>query len=114
MSTETHVYKLLAAPDWAAAQAAGITATALDEGDGYVHLSTRAQVAETARLHYANKAETRLLRFAVSELPPLKWEPSRGGQLFPHLYGALEIAKAEAVWMLALDADGVPCMPEDL
>ena len=110
---ETYVYKLLTADDWATASALGVTATEIDEADGYVHLSTRAQAAETARLHFAGRGPVRLLRFAVADLPELTWEPSRGGQLFPHLYAPLEVSLAEAAWHLMPDAAGVPRMPEE-
>jgi len=110
---EIHVYKLLTGQDWKAAARMGITCTALDEADGYVHLSSRAQVAETARLHFAGAEGVRLLRFAVADLPPLKWEPSRGGQLFPHLYAPLDVSMADAVWQLLAGPDGALRLPED-
>lgn len=109
-----HVYKLLTAADAKAARASGFTDTALDRGDGYVHLSTVDQVGETARLHYAGEAEAELFMFPVSALAPLKWEVSRGGQLFPHLYGRLELAAAARDWQLALSDDGTPVMPGGL
>lgn len=110
---ETHVYKLLTGADWKAAAAMGVTCTEIDETDGYVHLSSRAQVTETARLHFAGAEGVRLLRYAVADLPPLKWEASRGGQLFPHLYGPLEVSLAEAVWQLLPGPDGQFRFPED-
>lgn len=110
---DIHVYKLLTGADWKAASAMGVTCTELDERDGYVHLSTRVQVAETARLHFAGAEGVRLLRFAVADLPPLKWEPSRGGQLFPHLYAPLEVSLADAVWQLLPGPDGALRLPED-
>jgi len=110
---ETHVYKLLTGADWQAACGMGVTCTELDERDGYVHLSTRAQVVGTARLHFAGAEGVRLLRFDVGDLPPLKWEPSRGGQMFPHLYAPLEVSLAEAVWQLLPGADGALRLPED-
>jgi len=115
--TETLIYKILGAPDWVAAQAAGYPSTALDVGDGYVHLSTRAQVGQTLALHYKNAHATRLLEYSLADLAgvgEVKWEPSRGGDLFPHLYGQLPIALALRVWILENDADGVPILPEDL
>jgi uncharacterized protein (DUF952 family) len=112
-SSETHVYKLLTGDDWKAAEIFGVTCAEVDEKDGYVHLSTRAQVTETARLHFAGADGVRLLRFAVADLPPLKWEPSRGGQMFPHLYAPLEVSLAEAVWHLMRGADGMLRFPED-
>ena len=68
---ETHVYKLLTGDDWQAASASGVTSVPIDQQDGYVHLSTRAQVEETARLHFASAKGIRLLRFAVADLPLL-------------------------------------------
>ncbi len=111
--THTHIYKLLTQPDWETAKAAGATATALDRTDGYVHLSSRDTVAETAKLHYAGQEDVVLLEFAIADLPPLKWEPSRGGILFPHLYGGLEIKRACRQWVLAQDSRGTPVLPED-
>lgn len=112
-TAETHVYKLLTGADWRTASELGVTATELDQKDGYVHLSSRAQVSETARLYYTGAAGVRLLRFAVADLPPLAWEPSRGGQLFPHLYAPLEVSLADAVWQLLPGADGVLRFPEE-
>ena len=107
------VYKLLTEEDWRAAEAAGHTATALDVADGYVHLSTRAQLAETARRHFSGQGRVMLLKFAPDALPPLRWEASRGGDLFPHLYAPLTIADAERRWWLEPGADEAPCLPED-
>ena len=92
MLQQTRVYKILSAPDWAQAEQLGYTQTALDEGDGYVHLSTRAQVAETLSLHYPGQTDVRLLEYIAEEMSgPIRWEESRGGQLFPHLYATLQI-----------------------
>lgn len=108
------VYKLLTEPDWARAQASGITATALDIADGYVHLSGKTQLRETARRYYSGQARVRLLRFDPAKLGDIRWEESRGGDLFPHLYGALEIAMASAGWWLVPGPDGAPDIPEDV
>lgn len=113
MTTE-FVYKLLTADDWQNAQNTGETAAAIDLQDGYVHLSTASQVAETASLHFNGAESARLLEFKVLSLTPLTWEESRGGQSFPHLYGPLEIAKADRMWTLQLDYGGSPIMPEDI
>lgn len=108
------VYKLLTEEEWQAAETAGHAASALDRADGYVHLSTGKQLAETARRHFSGRGRIRLLAFDSGALAPLRWEPSRGGDLFPHLYGPLEIGKAQASWWLEPGADGVPPLPEDL
>ncbi len=107
------VYKLLTEADWATAEVSGATTTALDLADGYVHLSTSAQVRETARRYYSGQARVRLLQFVAATLGDLRWEKSRGGDLFPHLYGALEISKADGSWWLSPGPDGVPVFPED-
>lgn len=108
------VYKLLTEADWALAEASGATDTALDRADGYVHLSTKAQVRETARRYYSGQARVRLLRFDLATLGDIRLEESRGGDLFPHLYGALEIARATGSWWLVPGPDGAPVIPEDV
>lgn len=115
--TDTRVYKILSAPDWAVAEAEGAPRTALDVGDGYVHLSTRAQVGQTLALHYKGAADVRLLEYDTADLTQhgeLKWEASRGGDLFPHLYGQLPIASAKRRWTLLTGSQGIPQLPEDL
>jgi len=107
------VYKLLTEADWAAAEAAGATSVPLDLADGYVHLSTRTQVHETARRYYSGLPRTRLLRFQPGSLGDIRWEKSRGGDLFPHLYGPLEVARADAAWWLVPGTDGTPVFPGD-
>ena len=111
--TASHVYKLLRDAEWCAAEEAGVTNVPLDREDGYVHLSTAEQVADTARLYFAGLEGVRLLRFPVDRLPPLKWEKSRGGKLFPHLYAPLDVIKSDAVWRLRAGADGILIMPEE-
>jgi uncharacterized protein (DUF952 family) len=106
----TRVYKILTADAWAAARRAGrFDGAGIDLADGYIHLSTAAQAPETARLHFAGQAGLVLLRIDADALgAALKWEPSRGGHLFPHLYGALDPALVEAATPIPLGADGVP------
>src|SRR5262245_39930962 len=87
------IYKLLAAREWAAAQAAGVfRGPAVDLADGYVHFSTAEQVVETAARHFAGQRGLLLLAVDTDRLgEDLRWEPSRGGALFPHLYGPMPI-----------------------
>jgi uncharacterized protein (DUF952 family) len=108
------VYKILAADAWAAPTRAGrFEGAGIDLADGYIHLSTARQAPETARLHFAGQANLVLLRIDADRLgAALKWEPSRGGQLFPHLYGALDCALVEAVAPVPLGPDGVPQLGE--
>lgn len=115
MLHRTFVYKILSAEDWETAQRLGYSQTALDEGDGYVHLSTRGQIAETLSLHYAGREGVHLLEYVEEEMNGvMRWEESRGGQLFPHLYSPLRIAEAKRTWALSLDANGTPCLPDDI
>ena len=115
--TDSHIYKILSPADWPVAETKGVSATALDEGDGYVHLSTGAQVGQTLALHYKGVDRVRLLGYRLSDLEAmgeLRWEPSRGDDLFPHLYGDLQISKAEHIWVLKLDSNNIPVLPERL
>jgi uncharacterized protein (DUF952 family) len=108
------VYKIAARADWEAAQLAGaFEGAAIDLRDGYIHLSTAAQAPQTARLHFAGQAGLVLLQIDAAALGgALKWEPSRGGALFPHLYGPLDCEMVEAVSQIALDDSGVPQLGE--
>lgn len=87
------IFKIFRAPEWEALQATGRTAGApIDLADGYIHFSTSEQVAETAAKYFAEVS--RLVLVAVEADPlgdDLKWEPSRGGALFPHLYRDLTL-----------------------
>lgn len=110
----TSVYKIVSGAEWAAAEAAGVfRGAAIDLADGYIHLSTAGQAPTTARLHFAGQAGLVLVRLTAERLgSDLRWEPSRGGALFPHLYAPLDCALAEAVTPIPLDADGAPLLGE--
>ena len=110
----SRIYKILARDEWAAAQAAGAFAgSAIDLTDGYIHFSTGAQAAETARRHFAGQADLVVLEVEAGDLgEALVWEPSRGGDLFPHLYGRLPIERVLAVTDAPLGDDGVPQLGE--
>ena len=84
-------YKIIDAADWREAVAEGAYAgSAVDLADGYIHLSTADQLDETARKHYAGRDNLMLLTVDLTALEDtIVWEPSRGGALFPHIYGDL-------------------------
>lgn len=85
----------------------------MDLKDGYIHLSTATQVSETARKHFSGQEGLIVVAFEAEALGDgLVWEPSRGGALFPHYYGALD--PQLAVWSEAvgLDDNGVPMLPD--
>ena len=106
----TLIYKLLDRPAWARAEAKGsYTGSEVDLADGYIHLSAGLQVQETARLHFRGARELVLLAVdAGAVAAALRWEPSRGGTLFPHLYGPLPTAAVRWARDIALDSEGVP------
>ncbi len=106
----SHVYKILPRAEWITAQDAGrFDGSAIDLRDGYIHLSTADQAAETARLHFAGQDGLVLLKLSAEGLAErLKWEPSRGGQLFPHLYGPLAPHEVISAQPLGLNAEGWP------
>jgi len=106
----TRVYKILPRADWEAAAARGrFEGSADDARDGFVHLSAAGQAAETARRYFSGQADLVIAAFEAEALgPALKWEPSRGGALFPHLYAPLPTAAAVEVRPLPLGADGAP------
>ena len=92
------LYKIIDKQSWDQACHKGLfSGAAIDLRDGYIHLSTATQVRETARLHFAGVTDLLLVAIDESQVSAnLKWEASRGGQLFPHVYG--EIATALAMW----------------
>lgn len=101
-------WKLVDRAEWAEARAAGAYAgSAVDLADGYIHLSGGEQLAETARRHYAGRADLMLVAVDLRAVDGLKWEASRGGALFPHLYAPLPVAAATEERPLRVDADGV-------
>ena len=106
------IFKILPRANWLEAQGAGrFTGSALDIYDGYIHFSTAAQAAETARRHFVGQADLVVLEVEGDDLgAALRWEPSRGGDLFPHLYGPLATSLAVEATPVELDADGVPIL----
>jgi uncharacterized protein (DUF952 family) len=104
------IYKLLGAAAWDAARTAGVfTGSAVDEKDGYIHFSDGAQAQETARLYFHGQEGLVLLSVDADSLgPALRWEASRGGALFPHLYGPLPASAVIEARPLALGPDGAP------
>lgn len=87
------IYKIFRSPEWAHLRSEGETRGApIDISDGYVHFSTAAQVAETAAKHFASEDGLMLLAIDTDRLgDDLRWEKSRGDQLFPHLYRVMKL-----------------------
>ena len=107
------IYHMCPAEAWAAAVAAGsYRGTENDLRDGFIHFSTAAQIEESARRHRAGQAGLVLVIVAVNQLGDrLRWEPSRGGALFPHLYGPLDPRETSEVVPLPLGPDGDHVFP---
>lgn len=107
------VYKICTAALWAEAERERVFRGApVDFADGYIHFSTAAQVAETLTKHFSGQADLLLVEVDTARLDnALKWEPSRGGALFPHLYGVLDLAAVNRVMPLPLGADGRHVLP---
>ena len=109
------IYKILRAGEWAELLEKGATEGApVDKADGFIHFSTAEQVAETAARHFAGAEGLILAAFEAYDLgPALRWEASRGGALFPHLYGPLR--RADVLWHADLPLkDGAHVFPEEL
>jgi uncharacterized protein (DUF952 family) len=112
----TSIYKISPRAAWREAEQAGVFAGApVDLADGFIHLSAGPQVRETARRHFRGQPDLILATIDAEALgAQLKWEQSRGGDLFPHLYGMLPMAAVRSVIDLPLDAEGLPIVPEML
>jgi len=108
------IYKLLDRPAWEAALAEGLfSGSAVDRADGFIHFSSAEQTAETARRYFRGLDDILLVAVEAEGLgEALRWEPSRGGDLFPHLYDALPVSRAVFVRPAPLGPDGAPDVGE--
>jgi uncharacterized protein (DUF952 family) len=108
------IFKIYTRTDWLAAMGGLSHAGSADDiRDGFIHLSTGDQLPGTLERHYKGRDGLVLVAVAADALgPALRWEPSRGGGLFPHLYGPLPVAAAGQTWGLELGADGRHVLPE--
>lgn len=109
------IYKIAPRALWLAAQALGrFEGAPVDRADGFIHFSTGAQVTETAAKHFAGLDDLLLVAVRPDALDPaqLRWEPSRGGALFPHLYAPLPLAAVAWVLPLPLGPEGRHLFPE--
>lgn len=114
MKRAKFIYHLCRAEEWRAAQTAGhYRGSSQDAADGFIHFSDAAQVPGSAAKHRRGQPGLVLLTVDAGALgAALKWEPSRGGQLFPHLYGVLPLAAVVRVDDAPLGTDGVPVLPD--
>ena len=110
------VYKVCTVADWQAALVqSAYVGSADDLRDGFIHLSTAEQLPGTLARYFAGQADLSLLSVDAASLgDSLKWEASRGGQLFPHLYAPLALTLVICVRSLPIGSDGNHVLPEDL
>ena len=108
------IYKICPASAWREAERQGVyRGSADDHRDGYIHFSTAAQVPETARKHFFGQTGLFLIAVDADALgEALRWEPSRNNELFPHLYGDLELGAVTSILDLRTRADGSHDVPE--
>ena len=111
----TVIYKICAAAEWREAERAGVySGSVVDHRDGFIHVSTAEQAPETAARHFAGQRDLVLVSIDAEALGDrLKWEPSRGGALFPHLHSGLPLAAVRRVLPLPLGADGRHAFPSE-
>lgn len=112
-STWQVAYKVLTADQMIVLERDGVFAGApVDLADGYIHLSTQAQLTETVDKHFAGQSDLWVAAVDLDALDDVvKWEPSRGGQLFPHIYGSLPLSAVIAYGALSRDDAGQVRLP---
>lgn len=108
------IYKIASAEVAAEAQRSGtFTGMPIDGQDGFIHFSTAAQLPDTLSLHFRWQADLVLLAVRSSDMGArLRWEPSRGGQLFPHVYGAFPMSAVAWTAPIEVAPDGTCRLPE--
>lgn len=112
----TTIYKICTIAEWREAKRDGVyRGSAVDRHDGFIHFSTAEQAAETAAKHFAGQSDLVLVAVDGAALgDKLKWEPSRGGALFPHLYGEMPVATVQSIVPIPLGANGRHVLPDNL
>ncbi len=107
------IYHLCLRSEWErAVQLGAYEGSSQDRADGFIHFSTAEQLPESARKHRRGQPGLVLLAVDPTVLgAAVRWEPSRRGALFPHLYGTLPITAVRAVWDVPLDPQGIPVLP---
>ncbi len=113
MPNPEFVYKIVSRAAFDAATVEGVfPQMPIDLRDGYIHMSTAVQLAETLKLHFAGQSDLVVFAVATADFAGLRWESSRGGQLFPHGYGELTRSLIGRQITLAVPADGAVALPE--
>ncbi len=110
------IYKVVRSAEWHSAGEAGVfNGSADDKRDGFIHLSRAAQLRTTLEKHFAGEDGLLLVSLDMGRFgPELRWEPSRGGEYFPHLYGPLKLTLVHCVVPIHHDSDGRAILPSDI
>jgi uncharacterized protein (DUF952 family) len=110
------IYKICPGELWRGAESTGyFDGTEVDAAEGFIHFSTARQVRQTAARHFSGERDLLLVAVDADCLGgALRWEPSRGGELFPHLYGRLPLSAVRGVDSLAVAPDGSHTFPADI
>jgi len=110
----SRIYKICSASAWREAERQGVYRGSADDArDGFIHFSSASQVAQTAKKHFFGQQALFLIEVDADALGErLRWERSRNGELFPHLYGELDLGAVHAVLSLHARADGTHDIPE--
>ncbi len=113
MTRPATAYKVLTADQMAVLEQEGVfTGAPVDVADGYIHLSTAAQLTETVDKHFAGQSDLHIAAVDLEAMgEAIRWEESRGGQLFPHLYADLPLAAVIAYGPMKRDDDGTVRLP---
>jgi len=110
---ETVAYKVLTAEEFAGLERGAFLGSAVDRKDGYIHLSTARQLTETVKKHFSGQSGLMVVAVDLARLgEAVRWEVSRGGAKFPHVYGALTMAAVLAWAPLEWGAEGTVRLPE--
>jgi uncharacterized protein (DUF952 family) len=107
------IYKVVSRAAFEGARAAGVfPQMPIDLEDGFIHFSTAAQLRDTLRLHFAGNADLVVFAVPTIVIPDLRWEASRGGQLFPHAYGAVPETAVGQHAPVSVAVDGSVTLPD--
>jgi uncharacterized protein (DUF952 family) len=110
--THKIAYKVFTADDWAALNAGTFEGSPADKTDGFIHLSTAAQLTETVDRHFSGQKDLVIAAIDLAALGDrVRWEPSRHGQLFPHVYGNLALQYVIASCLLERHANCTVRLP---
>mgnify|MGYP001552952534 CR=1 FL=1 len=113
MTHPDFIYKIVSRAAFEGAQGAGVfPQMPIDLKDGFIHFSTTPQLRETLRLHFAGQADLVVFAVRAADLADLRWEPSRGGDLFPHAYGGVPASAVGRQAGVSVGADGAVELPD--